>query len=300
MIPFHSLKSQIQDLQPELNKIWKQTLDDQRFIGGSPVKDFEKKFQAKINSDHCISCANGPDAIYAVLKALGIGPGDEVITVANTWISTSEVIKQVGAQVVFADIDELHTISVLDIKRKINSKTKAVIAVHLYGQACDLDALVSICDKNEIYLIEDCAQAHFTKYKGKYVGNFGIAGTFSFYPGKNLGAFGDAGAIISNDKELAGKMELLVRHGAKVKHDHIIEGFNSRLDTLQARILSLKLEYILDWNKRRNNIAHRYIEQLKSISNIELIPVRPNTEHSWHVFVILADFRDELMNYLMN
>lgn len=299
MIPFHSLKFQIQNLQPELNKIWEQTLNDQRFIGGAAVKDFEKKFQSKINAKHCISCANGTDAIYAVLKALDIGPGDEVITVTNTWISSSEVINQVGAQVVFADIDEFHTISILDVKRKITSKTKAIIAVHLYGQACDLDSLVNICEEHNIYLIEDCAQAHFTKYRGKYVGNFGIAGTFSFYPGKNLGAFGDAGAIISNDNKLAEKLELLVRHGAKVKHDHIIEGFNSRLDTLQARILSLKLDFILDWNKQRQDLTLDYIKNLIDEVNIKLIPIRPETEHSWHVFVVMVNNRNNLIAYLL-
>jgi len=298
MIKFHTLDRQLDVLRKDLDKIWNETLKDQRFIGGEPVKQFEQSFADLLKVTNCVSLANGTDALYLSLRALNIGEGDEVITVGNSWISSSEVVSQVGAKVVFADIDEYHTIDIGHVQSLITDKTKAVIAVHLYGQACDMSGLMTLVKKYNLKLIEDCAQAHLTKYRGQNVGTFGDVGTFSFYPGKNLGAFGDAGCVITNNNELALKIKKLSQHGSLKKHEHEFDGVNSRLDTLQARILNLKLGFIEEWNASRNKIADLYTSGLNDLPGVKLIPLRPETYHTQHVFVIRAEKREELVKYL--
>jgi dTDP-4-amino-4,6-dideoxygalactose transaminase len=234
-VPFVDLKVQYQDIKPEIDDAIKSVIADTAFVRGKYVAEFEKAYAEKNGIKHCISVSNGTDAIYTSLKALGIGPGDEVITVANSWISTSETITQAGARVVFADIEpDYYTIDVSKIEEKITSCTKAIIPVHLFGQPAEIDSIKRICDEHNLYLIEDCAQA-----------------PFSFYPGKNLGAYGDAGAIITNDDELAEKVRMFANHGSLKKHEHQIEGINSRMDGLQAAVLSVKLPYINEWNEKR-------------------------------------------------
>lgn len=298
-VPFLDLKKQYLSLKPELDAAWQNVVGESAFIKGKYVEDFENKFATELGVKHCIGVANGTDAIYIVLKMLGVGAGDEVITVANTWISTAETIVQAGATPAFVDIEkDLFCIDTKKIGEKITSHTKAIIVVHLYGQACDMDALQELCRKKNIYLLEDCAQSHFTKYKGKNVGTFGIASTFSFYPGKNLGAYGDAGAITTDDDELAKKFRMYANHGSLVKHQHEMPGINSRLDGLQAAILSAKLPHIHNWNKKRRDHAAYYKQLLSSVEQVVCPTERHNSEHTYHVYSIRAKKRNELKQHL--
>jgi len=297
-IPFVDLKAQYKSIKSEIDNAISDVLENTAFIGGKNVSDFEQNFAKKYGVKHCISTANGTDAIYIALKMLGIGQGDEVITVANSWISTSETIGQTGAKPVFIDVDDFFTIDVTKIEERITSRTKAIIPVHLYGQAAEIQQVKAICEKHNLFLIEDCAQAHFAEYNNQLVGTFGDAATFSFYPGKNLGAYGDAGAIITNSDVLAEKMRMFARHGALKKHSHRIEGINSRLDGLQAAILNVKLPYILDWNAKRLHNALYYSQLLKGIKQIEVPKIRKNVKHIFHLYVIKTERRAELQDFL--
>jgi dTDP-4-amino-4,6-dideoxygalactose transaminase len=299
-VPFVDLKAQYQSIKADIDEAIRQVIETTAFIRGPFVQKFEQEFAELYGIKHCVSVANGTDALYIVFKMLGIGAGDEVITVANSWISSSETIGQTGATPVFVDVDEYFTIDVAQIESKITSRTKAILPVHLYGQMADMDALEDLCQRYKLHLIEDCAQSHFSAYKGKRAGTFGLAATISFYPGKNLGAYGDAGAILTNDDALAEKCRMYANHGALKKHHHLIQGINSRLDGLQAAILSAKLPYILDWTKLRQQKAAYYHKVLEGIPQIILPQVRPYTEHTWHLYVILAEQRDELAEYLHN
>lgn len=300
-VPFVDLKAQYLSIKPEIDRAISKVIDNTEFIGGKTVTDFENSFAELYGVKNVISCANGTDSLYIIMKMLGIGAGDEVITVANSWISSSETISQTGAKPVFVDIDpEYYSIDEKMIEASINSKTKAVIAVHLHGQMCKIDIIKKICDSHGIYLIEDCAQSHFSEYKGIRAGLTGIASSFSFYPGKNLGAYGDAGCIITNDDNLAEKFRMYARHGALIKHKHKIEGINSRLDSLQAAILSAKLPHILRWTDERIDKYRLYTNLLKDCPSIILPKVRPNSKHTFHLFVIRTKKRDELFEYLTN
>lgn len=298
-VPFVDLTAQYDSIKSQIDNAIHEVISETAFIGGKFVKQFEDDFAKAYGVKHVISCANGTDSLYIIMKMLGIGLGDEVITVANSWISSSETITQAGAKPVFVDIDpDYYSIDSTKLELAITSKTKAIIAVHLQGQMCEMDAIVAICNKYSLQLIEDCAQSHFSEYKGKRAGLFGIAGSFSFYPGKNLGAYGDAGCIITNDDILAEKCRMYARHGALKKHHHQIEGINSRLDGLQAAILSAKLHYILEWTALRQRNAELYRKYLANIKEIVLPAVRPNSSHSYHLFVIKALRRNTLMDYL--
>jgi dTDP-4-amino-4,6-dideoxygalactose transaminase len=297
-VPFVDLKVQYQSLKPEIDAGIKNVIDNTAFIGGRFVDAFEKSYAQKYGVKHCISCANGTDAIYIALKALGVGPGDEVITVANSWISTSETITQTGAKPVFVDIDEYFHIDPSKIEKKITKKTKAIVPVHLYGQPAAIDAIKRICEARSLSLIEDCAQSHFSTFGGKYTGTFGLAGTFSFYPGKNLGAYGDAGAVITNDDDFARKARLFANHGSLQKHIHEIEGINSRMDSLQAVVLSAKLPHLDDWNKARHTHGLKYNSLLSSIYSVKCPKLRDNAFHIFHVYSIRVPKRDELADFL--
>lgn len=298
-IPFLDLELQYKNHKEELDNAIQNVIDDTAFIRGDYVKQFEEHYAEEYGVDHCIGCGNGTDAIYIVLKMLGISRGDEVITVANSWISTSETISQTGATPVFVDIEPGYfTINPNKIEDKITEDTKAIIPVHLYGQPADMDPIMEIADKYDLYVIEDCAQAHFAQYKDDKVGTIGDAATFSFYPGKNLGAYGDAGAIVTNDDELADKVRMFSNHGALVKHHHKIEGINSRLDGIQAAVLDVKLNYIKGWNKQRLENALLYNELLKDLEEVEVPQIRENSTHVFHLYVIRAEKRDKLAEYL--
>lgn len=298
IVPFVDLKTQYNSIKNEIDNAIHSVIDRTAFIKGEEVKNFEDEFAKQLNVKNCVSLANGTDAIYASLKMLDIGIGDEVITVANSWISTSETISQTGATPVFIDIDKYSLIDTTKIEGKITNKTKAIIPVHLYGQPANIKIIQEICDKYKLYLIEDCAQAHFAKYNGQYVGTFGDVATFSFYPGKNLGAYGDAGAVVTNNDELAKKIRRFVNHGAVKKHSHSIEGINSRLDTIQAAVLNVKLKYIKEWNSMRRKKAEYYDKVLKDIEGIITPPKKDNIEHIYHIYCIRTKKRDELLKYL--
>ncbi len=298
-VPFVDLKEQYLSIKKEIDKGIEKVITETSFIGGPVIKQFEKDFAALLGVKHCVGVANGTDAIYIVLRMLNIGQGDEVITVANSWISTSETISQTGAKPVFVDIDPMtSTIDVNQIEKKITPRTKAIIPVHLYGQAAHIRTIKQICDKHSLHLIEDCAQSHLTEDEGQYVGTFGTAATFSFYPGKNLGAYGDAGAIITNDDALAEKMRMYANHGALKKHQHQIEGINSRLDTIQAAILAAKLPHLKSWTAMRIKNASLYSKKLGGISDLAIPATRTNTVHSFHLYVVRTSRRDGLKDFL--
>lgn len=298
-IPFLDLKTQYHNLKKDIdNKIFS-LIETSSFIGGKEIENFSKNFSDLIGSKNFVPLANGTDALYVSMKNLGIGFGDEVITTSSSWISTSETISQTGAKPVFVDIDDYYCINSDLIENKITKKTKAIIPVHLYGQMCDMDKILEIAKKHDLYVIEDCAQSHFSKFNGHYAGTFGDVGTFSFYPGKNLGAYGDAGGVITNNNQLALKIKRFANHGALIKHNHEVEGINSRMDTLQAGVLNVKLPYIISWTNKREAIANRYLNLLQSNSNINLPKIRPNTNHSFHVFAICINKRDELKKWLL-
>jgi dTDP-4-amino-4,6-dideoxygalactose transaminase len=298
-IPFVDLKAQYNSIKSEIDKAIQNVINETAFIKGKYVQQFEQDYAAMYGVKHVISCANGTDALYITLKALGVGSGDEVITTALSWISTSETITQAGAKVVFVDIDpNYYTIDTGKIEEKITSNTKAIIPVHLYGQPAGMDDVMAIAKKHNLYVIEDCAQSHFAQWKGQNVGTFGIAGTFSFFPGKNLGAYGDAGCIISNNDDLAIKARMFANHGALKKHDHELEGINSRMDGMQAAILSVKLKYIREWNYRRLQNALRYNELLADVEGIITPSIHPDVKHVFHIYVIRTEQREKLQAHL--
>jgi len=298
-IPFVDLKSQYNNIKLEIDNAISKVISETAFIGGRYVNEFETNFANLYGSENCISVANGTDSLYIMMKMLGIGVGDEVITVANSWISTSETISQTGAKPVFVDIDQkYYTIDESQIESKITSKTKCIIPVHLYGQACDMEKIMSIANKHGIPVIEDCAQSHFSEFKNQRVGTFGLGASFSFYPGKNLGAYGDAGCIITNDNQFAEKCKMYARHGALIKHQHKIEGINSRLDGLQAAILNTKLPYILRWTDQRIENAKYYNEKLKRNVKIVTPEIRKDSKHTFHLYVIRLKNRDALIKHL--
>ena len=298
-IPFVDLKAQYLGLKKEMDEAIFAVIEETSFIGGKVVKDFEMAFGQLLGVNNVISCANGTDSLYIIMKSLGIGEGDEVITVANSWISSSETISQTGAKPVFIDIDPVFlSMDLNQLEKKITQKTKAIIAVHLHGQMVDIEELKQICEAHNLYLIEDCAQAHLSTCNGKYAGTFGIAGSFSFYPGKNLGAYGDAGCIITHDDELAIRCRMFANHGALIKHSHEIEGINSRLDSIQAAVLTVKLPHLIKWTEARRAIANQYRFALKNIEQIQCVPEKNNTVHSYHLFIILCERRDALKQHL--
>jgi dTDP-4-amino-4,6-dideoxygalactose transaminase len=299
-IPFVDLKIQYLNIKSEIDNAIFSVIEETAFIKGRFVATFEKEFAEIYGAKHCISVANGTDSIYVILKMLGIKEGDEVITVANSWISTSETISQTGATPIFVDIDEYFTIDVTKIEEKITSKTKAIIPVHMYGQMADVIKVDEICKKHNLYMVEDCAQSHFSELDGIRAGLRGVASSFSFFPGKNLGAYGDAGCILTNNDEFADKFRMYANHGALIKHQHKIEGINSRLDGLQAAILSVKLRYIIEWTQKRIAVADLYSELLANVNNVCLPLRRANSKHSYHLYVIKAESRDELRAFLQD
>jgi len=274
-------------------------IEESAFIGGKYVAEFEKEFAAYVTADRCVGVANGTDALEIAIEALNMPLGSEIIVPANSFIASSEAVSRTGHKVVFADADaESYVISVEDVKRRITPKTKAIMAVHLYGHPCDMDALLDLANEHGLYIIEDCAQAHGAEYKGKRVGSIGDVATFSFYPGKNLGAYGDGGAITTNNEDLAKKCRMIANHGRIAKYDHEFEGRNSRLDGLQAAILSVKLKYLSAWTERRIEIANHYSEHLKGVKDL-VLPIRQDwAKQVYHLFVIRTDRRDELKDYL--
>jgi dTDP-4-amino-4,6-dideoxygalactose transaminase len=296
-VQFVDLKRQYNYIQTEIDHAISSVIQDSAYIGGKYLKSFEQNFADYAGVKHCKGVGNGTDALFVALKALGISRGDEVITVANSFIATSEAITMTGAKVVFVDCDEAtYNIDIRKIEDVITDKTKAIIPVHLYGQPANMDNISKIAKKHNLYVIEDAAQAHGAKDGDRTIGSIGNCACFSFFPGKNLGAYGDAGAIVTNNDELAARIKMYPNHGRMEKYNHEFEGVNSRLDGIQAAILDVKLKYIERWTERRRAIARIYDKELK---NIVLTPfVRPNVRHVYHLYVIRVKNREALREYL--
>lgn len=297
-IPLVDLQTQYQNLSQEIDEKVLGVMKKGDFILGEELKLFEEDFAKYCGTKFAVGVASGTDALMLSLLVCGIGPGDEVITAANTFVATAAVIHQVGAKPVLVDIDpDNYNLDLNLLEKAITKKTKAVIPVHLYGQPVDMDGLDNIAKAHNVIIIEDACQAHGAEYKGKKTGSFGEISAFSFYPGKNLGAYGDGGAIVTDKEELAEKVKILRNHGQKQKYIHEIKGFNSRLDTMQAAILRVKLKYLDGWNKLRNHWAGLYAELLKETSLIT-----PKTEswayHVFHLYVLRHRKRDELLSFL--
>ena len=296
-IPFVDLHAQYLTIRQEIDRAIAEVIAESAYIRGRHVDAFEEAWARTLGVKRCVSCANGTDAIYIALRALRLRPGDEVITSAHSWISTSETITQAGGRVVFCDTDEeTFTIDPADIERKITPATVGIIPVHLYGQPADMGAIMAIARKRNLWVIEDCAQAHLASYKGQLVGTFGNAATFSFYPGKNLGAYGDAGCVVTNDDRLADWMATFARHGGK--GDHLIEGINSRLDGLQAAILNAKLSHLPAWTAARRRVAVCYKELLEDVGDVITPTVESDRDHVYHLYVIRSENRDALRKHL--
>jgi dTDP-4-amino-4,6-dideoxygalactose transaminase len=296
-IPFVDLHAQYLSIKSEIDSVIAEVIAESAYIRGPHVDAFEGAWARTLGVKRCVSCANGTDAIYVALRGLRVKPGDEVITSAHSWISTSETITQTGGRIVFCDTDEeTFTIDPQDIQRKITRATVGIIPVHLYGQPADMDPIMAIAKRHNLWVIEDCAQAHLARYKGQYVGTFGDAATFSFYPGKNLGAYGDAGCVVTNDDRLADWMTTFARHGGK--GDHIMEGINSRMDGLQAAILNAKLPHLPAWTEARRRVAACYDEALADVGDVITPKVGPARNHVYHLYVIRTENRDSLKEYL--
>ena len=288
-VPFLDIKAQNASIADELREAIDEVISKGCFILGPAVQRFEETFAEFIGVKHCVGLNSGTSALHMTLQACDIGPGDEVITPPHTWISTSWAISYVGATPVFADIDPLsYNIDPELIERAITPRTKAILPVHLYGQACDMDALRGIAEKHDLLLIEDAAQAHGAICGEGRVGSFGKAGCFSFYPGKNLGAFGEGGAVITDDEQLAERIRRLRDHAQDGRHNHVELGHNSRMEGIQGAVLEVKLRHLNSWNAARNQHAANYRQLLSDLDAIQVPPEPADGAHVWHLFVILV------------
>lgn len=298
-IPYLRLDTIHEEIKDELQKRMCQVLDDEWFIGGKECNEFEHCFAKYLGVKNCVGVGNGLDAIQIMLRAYGIGEGDEVIVPANTFIATVLAVSYVGATPVFVDADlTTYNMDLSQIEKHITKRTKAIIAVHLYGRVVKMDKVLDIARKYNLYVFEDAAQAHGAVYKGKYAGTWGDAASFSFYPGKNLGAMGDAGAVVTNDDVIANKMRAIGNYGSHKKYEHLYKGINSRLDSIQAAILSVKLQHLDKWNSQRKEIARIYNDK---INNTKLI--LPNIDgesedNVFHIYPVLCEERERFIAYL--
>lgn len=298
-VPYLDLGKIHKPIQEQLDEAYRNVMERQWFIGGVADKEFEQEFAAYCGTKECIGVGNGLDAIRLIMLAYGIGKGDEVIVPANTFIATVLAVTEVGATPVFVDADpDTYNIDIERIEEKISDRTKAIIAVHLYGRIVEMDRICDIAKRHSLKVIEDAAQSHGAVYKSKKAGNWGDAAAFSFYPGKNLGALGDAGAVVTNDSALAEKIRAIGNYGSHEKYRHVYKGCNSRLDELQAAFLSVKLNYLDEWNKERQEIARRYASDIKN-SKIMLPMINDNTDNNvYHIYPILVENRDAFIEYL--
>jgi len=297
-IPFFDLKRQYADIKPEIDTAIKKVLDSGRFILGPEVAAFEKEFSSYIGARFGIGVASGTDALHLALRAVGVKQGDEVITVPNVSSPNVAAINLAGGIPKFVDIDEeTYTIDADKIEAAITEKTKAIIPIHLYGHPAEIEKILEIAKKYNLKVIEDCAQAHGSEFKGRKVGTFGDMACFSFYPTKNLGAYGDGGFVATNNENLAEKIRLLRNYGEKERYKPVSEGFNSRLDEIQAAILRVKLRHLDDWNNKRRHNAEIYKKHLANTSII-LPSETENSKHVYHLFVIRHKQRDKLKEYL--
>ena len=298
-IPFLDLRASYIEIKDELDDAYHRVMNSSWFILGKEVEGFETEFAAYCGAKHCIGVGNGLDALHLIIRAMGIGIGDEVIVPSNTYIATWLAVSYAGATPVPVEPDErTYNINSALIESAITKRTRAILPVHLYGQTADMDPINAIARKYDLKVIEDVAQAHGARYKGKQAGNLGHAAGFSFYPGKNLGAFGDGGAVVTNDDEIAEKVKVLRNYGSRVKYDNEIKGYNSRLDELQAAFLRVKLTKLNEWNERRRKVAKHYLEELAPLKDLTMPFVPEWAEPVWHLFVVRHPQRDVLQKRL--
>jgi hypothetical protein len=298
-IPFNEFKKKYRQKKGKIDSAIKSVLESGYYILGDKVKKFEEEFARYIGTKHAIGVANGLEALQISLLSMGIGKGDEVITTPHSAVATTLAIVAVGAKPIFVDIDEYYHLDKNKMEEKITDRTKAIIPVHLFGQAVEIDSIIKIAEKHKLAVIEDAAQAHGAKFKSKKVGSFGDTGCFSFYPTKNLGSFGDAGMIVTNDDVLAEKCRMIRNYGQKNRYEHEIYGINSRLSELQASILSVELPELDKSNTKRQKVAETYAKELVDIKQITLPKKRNNADPVYHLFVIETEKRDELQKYLL-
>lgn len=297
-VPFVSFLPMEEELDVDLRAAFERVYTRSWYIEGIEDKAFETAFAEYCNVNYCVGVGNGLDSLMLALKALNVGAGDEVIVPSNTYIATALAVTYVGAVPIFVEPDiRTFNINPAKIEKVITEKTKVIMPVHLYGQACDMDSIMKIAKKYNLYIVEDCAQAHGALYKGRKIGSFGHVAGFSFYPGKNLGALGDAGAVVTNSKELADKVRALGNYGSDYKYHHIYRGHNSRLDEVQAAFLSVKLAHLERMNRERRKIAKMYLDGIKN-EEIILPFVPENMSPVWHIFAVRCQRRDELEKFL--
>ncbi|CAD7766645.1 MAG: UDP-4-amino-4-deoxy-L-arabinose--oxoglutarate aminotransferase [Candidatus Argoarchaeum ethanivorans] len=298
-VPFLDLKTQYKELEKEVVPAVTTAMENGAFIGGPQVTGFEEEFAEFCDSKQCVGVNSGTDALRFALMAVGVQPGDEVITVPNTFIATTESISQVGARPVFVDISpDTCNMDPSGVEKAITEKTKAIIPVHLYGQTVDMDPLMESARKNGLAVIEDACQAHGALYKNRKAGSIGSVGCFSFYPGKNLGAYGEGGAAVTHDESIARKMSMIRDHGQSKKYYHDIEGYNGRLDAIQAGILRIKLKRLAGWNQSRRENAKYYDGLLSDLPDVTLVKEAEFAQSVYHLYVILVEDRDGLQKFL--
>ena len=298
-VPFLDLKAQYESIKEEVSAAIQQVFDRTAFAGGPFVSQFEKEFAAFCKTQHCIGVGSGTEALWLGLIGLDVGPGDEVITVPNTFIATAEAISCCGAKPVFVDVEEdTYNMNPHLLEAAITLKTRAIVPVHLFGQAADMAPILEIARKHKLLVIEDASQAHGSEYKGRMAGSIGDAGCFSFYPGKNLGAYGEAGAVVTNNPDLDRKIRMLRDHGQEKKYYHDLVGWNGRMDGLQGAILSVKLKYLNGWNESRRRNASRYNELLRTIAGVVIPQESPDCKHVYHIYAIRVPHRDSLIGAL--
>lgn len=300
-IPFLDVRASYAELSDELDAAYRRVMESGWFILGAELEAFETEFAAYCGVAHCVGVGNGLDALHLILRAMKIGPGDEVIVPANTYIATWLAVTYAGATPTPVEPDpRTYNLDPARLEAAITPRTKAIIAVHLYGQPADMDEINSIAAPYGLKVIEDAAQAHGARYKGRRAGGLADAAAFSFYPGKNLGALGDAGAVVTNDAALADKIAVLRNYGSRVKYDHEAKGFNSRLDELQAALLKVKLSKLDEWNERRKRLAAFYLQTLEGVPDLTLPFVPDHADPAWHLFVVSHPDRDRLQKHLLD
>jgi len=298
-VPYLKLSPMHNEVADEFKTAFEHVLERNIFIKGDELEKLEKEFADFCGVKYAVGCGNGLDALYLILKAMEVGKGDEVIIPSNTFIATALAVTYAGATPIFVEpIGNTFNIDPSLIDKKITEKTKAIIPVHLYGRAADMDSIMAVAKKHNLRVIEDAAQAQGAKYKGRVVGSLGDVAAFSFYPGKNLGALGDAGMITTNDSELAEKITMFGNYGSREKYKHEIKGTNSRLDELQAAMLRIKLRNLVRWNDEREVIAQRYLKKIKNPLLTLPLPSDSDYHNVWHIFPVMCNKRDELIEYL--
>lgn len=299
MVSFVDLKGSYLELKEELDAAYRLVMESGWFVLGKQLSAFEKEFADYCGAGHCIGVGNGLEALHLILLALKVGPGDEVIVPANTYIATWLAVSYTGATPIPVEPDEkTHNLDPSRIEDAITSRTKAILPVHLYGQPADMDPIMALARKCGLAIVEDAAQAHGARYKGKRAGSLADAAGFSFYPSKNLGALGDGGAVVTNDEALAERVRVLRNYGSRVKYYNEIKGFNSRLDELQAAVLRVKLRHLDDWNERRKQVAQFYLQALEGVADLVLPHVPDWADPVWHLFVVRHKERDRLQQHL--